>query len=89
MDVTHDDQPGQGWSSQSPTMLWCSLDVEFQYFVVRERLSKQLAEVRQGWPVPASALRDGSARRRREHRIAQRVQKCTRGITEHNNEEGK
>ncbi|WP_445184432.1 hypothetical protein ACTXG6_39590 [Pseudonocardia sp. Cha107L01] len=89
MDVTADDQHEQGWSAQIPTMLWCSLDMEFQYFVVRERLSKQLSEVRQGLPVPTSALRDGTARRRREQRIAQRVQKCTRGITEHSNEEGK
>jgi hypothetical protein len=89
MDVTDADQLEQGWIDQSSTMLWCSLDMEFQYFVVRERLSKQLAEVRQGLPVPTSALQDGSARRRREQRIAQRVQKCTRAITEHNDKEGK
>jgi hypothetical protein len=89
MGVTDDDQLEQGWCAQGPTRLWCSLDMEFQYFVVRERLSKQLAEVRRGLPVPTSALRDGSARRRREQRIAQRGQKCTRGITEHNEMEGK
>jgi hypothetical protein len=56
----------------SSTRLWSELDPEFAYFVVRKPLSAQLAEVRQDLPVLTSALADGSARARRDERIAAR-----------------
>ncbi|WP_156934796.1 hypothetical protein [Pseudonocardia spinosispora] len=66
----------------SPTIQWCSLDMEFQYFVVRERLSRKLTEVRLGPPVVTRALLDGSARRRRDQRMAGRMARDTGAVTE-------
>jgi hypothetical protein len=57
----------------SSTRLWSELDPEFAYFVVRKPLSARLAEVRQDPPVVTSALADGSARARRDERIAARL----------------
>ena len=68
-----DQDVNSGRWSESSTSLWCPLDPEFQYFVVRERLSAQLTQVRQGVPVPTSALRDGTARARRDRRVAARA----------------
>jgi hypothetical protein len=73
MEVAEDLNIDRGARSGEHTMLWCSHDLEFQYFVSRERLSAQLAEVRRPPPVLTTALRDGSARARRDQRIAQRL----------------
>jgi hypothetical protein len=47
-------------------------DVEFAHVVTSMWLSAEFAQVRQPWPGPTSAQRDGSARGVRDRRIAAR-----------------
>jgi hypothetical protein len=49
------------------------LDPEYHHLISDPRLSAELAELRQPCPEPTTALLDGSARARRDRRIAQRA----------------
>lgn len=54
------------------TQVLSPFDPEFQYIIVRPRLSAKFAEVRMPRPEPTAALIDGSARARRDRRAAAR-----------------
>ncbi|SMC99117.1 hypothetical protein [Kibdelosporangium aridum] len=49
------------------------LDPEFHHLVSNPRLSAELAQLREPGPEPTTALLDGSARARRDRRIAERA----------------
>lgn len=57
---------------EQTTQVLSPYDPQFEYMIVRPRLSAKFAEVRQPRPVPTSALIDGSARARRDCRAAAR-----------------
>ncbi|CAM4024017.1 hypothetical protein KIPE111705_36870 [Kibdelosporangium persicum] len=52
------------------------LDPEFHYVISDPRLSAELAGLRESCVEPTTAFRDGSARERRDRRIAQRALAC-------------
>ncbi|NUT91245.1 MAG: hypothetical protein HOY78_04370 [Saccharothrix sp.] len=50
-----------------------ALDAEFHHLISHPTLSAELAELRRPLPVRTTAMLDGSARARRDRRIAQRA----------------
>ncbi|WP_433267272.1 hypothetical protein ACQPZF_01005 [Actinosynnema sp. CS-041913] len=50
-----------------------ALDAEFHHLISHPKLSAELAELRRPQPVTTTAVLDGSARARRDRRIAQRA----------------
>ncbi|EWM14619.1 hypothetical protein [Kutzneria sp. 744] len=50
-----------------------ALDAEFHYLISHPRLSAEFAKMREQGPTASASLLDGSARARRDRRIAQRA----------------
>jgi hypothetical protein len=50
-----------------------ALDAEFHYLISHPRLSAEFAKMREQGPAASASLLDGSARARRDRRIAQRA----------------
>jgi hypothetical protein len=49
------------------------LDLEFHYLISHPKLSAEFAKLREASPAASASLLDGSARARRDRRIAQRA----------------
>ncbi|MFC0439413.1 hypothetical protein [Kutzneria buriramensis] len=50
-----------------------TLDAEYHYLISHPKLSSEFAQLREPRPEPTTSLLDGSARARRDRRIAQRT----------------